>query len=235
MSFFQRAATFAAVAFCSAGLLNLSTPSFALDLDRGQLTNAAPVPANPVSVILNAPLAASVPETSPTQISPALPNAAPAPAADAVPPEAIDTPNYATLSAAVAAQDTSATNEDLQCLAGAVYFESKGEPLAGQLAVANVVINRTKSGRFPRSICSVVTQRGQFSFVRGGHIPAIGSNPAYRTAVAGSHFSYKMARIALDAVWESPTPQALYFHARRVSPRWARVQVASIGNHIFYR
>ena len=75
-------------------------------------------------------------------------------------------------------------NSELECLAGAVYFESKGEPLSGQLAVANVIINRTKSGRFPTSICSVVKQPGQFSFVRGGRIPAVGANAQYRTATA---------------------------------------------------
>ena len=56
-------------------------------------------------------------------------------------------------------------------MAGAIYFEAKGEPLSGQLAVAEVILNRAKSGRFPKAICSVVTQRGQFSFVRGGRIP----------------------------------------------------------------
>lgn len=203
------------------GLLNISTPSFALELDRGQFTsNAIPVPA-----VLNAPGILLVP-VNPSSLPESKPEVtAPASAEDATDEE---TPSYATLSDAVAAQDTGVTSEDLHCLAGAVYFESKGEPLAGQLAVANVIINRTKSGRFPRSICSVVTQRGQFSFVRGGRIPSIAANRAYRTAAA-------VARVAIDAAWENPTPNALFFHARYVAPRWAKVQVASIGNHIFYR
>ena len=101
--------------------------------------------------------------------------------------QAEDEPAYASLAAAVAAQSipTDASAE-LACLAGAIFYESKGEPLAGQLAVAEVIINRTKSGRFPKSICGVVTQRGQFSFVRGGRIPAINpSRSDYRTARGG--------------------------------------------------
>ena len=61
---------------------------------------------------------------------------------------------------------------ELRCLAGAVYFESRGESLPGQLAVAHVVINRANSGRFPKSLCGVVHQKSQFSFVRGGRMPA---------------------------------------------------------------
>jgi spore germination cell wall hydrolase CwlJ-like protein len=136
---------------------------------------------------------------------------------------------YASLAAAVAAQDMPGDmDSELSCLAGAVYFESKGEPLSGQLAVANVIINRTTSGRFPASICSVVKQPGQFSFVRGGRIPAVGSNAQYRTATA-------IAKIALADAWADPAPKALYFHARRVSPNWGKGRVAMIGNHIFFR
>src|SRR3546814_19335126 len=62
---------------------------------------------------------------------------------------------------------------ELRCLAGAVYFESRGESLAGQLAVARVIINRAESGRFPTSYCGVVLQRSQFSFVRAGQMPKI--------------------------------------------------------------
>src|SRR3546814_1697830 len=67
----------------------------------------------------------------------------------------------------------STIDPELRCLAGAVYFESRGESLAGQLAVAHVIINRAESGRFPSSYCGVVHQRSQFSFVRGGKMPSI--------------------------------------------------------------
>jgi spore germination cell wall hydrolase CwlJ-like protein len=139
--------------------------------------------------------------------------------------------DYASLSAAVAAQEDADANpidDDLSCMAGAVYFEAKGEPLSGQLAVAQVILNRTKSGRFPKSACSVVKQRGQFSFVRRGRIPAIAGNRAYRTAVA-------VARVAMAESWDSPAADAMYFHTRRVSPGWHLTKVAAIGNHVFYR
>jgi len=215
MSILQRAASIAVATLFSVGLLNVSTPSFALELDRGQITNPIPVPA-----VLNAPVAILVPADT-SSLADSRPEVS-------APQD--ETPNYATLSDAVAGQATpAAMSDELECLAGTIYYESKGEPLAGQLAVANVVINRTKSGRYPHTICEAVTQRGQFSFVRGGHVPSISSsNAAYRTAVA-------VAQVAINAQWESPAPQAMYFHARRVAPGWSRTQVASIGNHVFYR
>jgi spore germination cell wall hydrolase CwlJ-like protein len=216
MSIFQRAASIAVATLFSVGLLNVSTPSFALEFDRGQITNPIPVPA-----VLNAPDVILVPAD--TSTLPDRRDEVSAPPVD-------ETPNYATLSAAVASHDMPAEmSDELECLAGTIYYESKGEPLAGQLAVANVVINRTKSGRYPHTICEAVTQRGQFSFVRGGHVPTISSsNAAYRTAIA-------VAQVAINAEWQSPAPQAMFFHARRVAPGWSRTQVASIGNHVFYR
>lgn len=116
-----------------------------------------------------------------------------------------------------------------ECLAGAVYFESKGEPLEGQHAVAEVVINRAKSGRFPTSLCSVIYQRGQFSFVRGNAMPSIPrSSTAWRQAVT-------IARIAMENRWKSVVPNALFFHARRVAPGWRHDKIAAVGNHVFYR
>ncbi|WP_176592285.1 cell wall hydrolase [Sphingobium sp. EM0848] len=118
---------------------------------------------------------------------------------------------------------------DMKCLAGAVYFESKGESLEGQLAVARVIINRANSGRFADSLCGVVYQPGQFSFVRGGSMPSIHmSSHSWREAVA-------IAQIAMDDSWNSKAEGALYFHARRVSPGWGKRQLAAIDNHIFYR
>ncbi len=116
-----------------------------------------------------------------------------------------------------------------ECLAGAVYFESRGEPLAGQLAVAEVILNRARSGRFPGSVCGVVFQPSQFSFVRGGGFPPIArSSRAWREAVA-------MARAAQDGMASSGVGSALYFHARRVAPGWRMTRVATVGNHVFYR
>ena len=122
-----------------------------------------------------------------------------------------------------------AMSEDMRCLAGAIFFESKGEPLSGQLAVGRVIVNRAESRRFPSSYCGVVLQRSQFSFVRGGRIPAINQNSrAWKNAVA-------IARIADRGGWESPAKGALFFHARYVSPGWKLKRIAQVDNHVFYR
>ena len=120
---------------------------------------------------------------------------------------------------------------DMMCLAQAVYFEARGEPLAGQLAVARVVINRTASKQYPGDYCSVVTQRAQFSFVRNGRIPAPDlASRAWLRAKA-------IAQIAHQELWESEAGDALFFHATYVRPGWARqkTQLAQIDTHVFYR
>lgn len=118
---------------------------------------------------------------------------------------------------------------ELKCLATAVYFESKSEPLTGQLAVAHVVRARAASGKFPRTLCGVVKQPGQFSFVRGGQLPSVPTNSRdWREAVA-------IARIAQADAHASPVPGALFFHATHVSPGWKRARVGQVQNHIFYR
>ncbi len=140
-----------------------------------------------------------------------------------------DSATYATLAAAVAAQDAIADDAEHNCLAIGVYYESKGEPLEGQLAVAEVIRNRAKSGRFPASVCGVLTQRGQFSFVRTGRLPQPPvSARAWKTALA-------VAQVARDDAWDSRVSDALFFHARRVNPGWRLHKIAALGNHIFYR
>lgn len=120
-------------------------------------------------------------------------------------------------------------DSEMNCLAGAIYFESKGESLAGQLAVGRVVVARTQSGRFPDSYCGVVFQRSQFSFVRGGAMPWINKDSAsWKTAV-------RVAQIAASGSWDSPVEGALFFHARRVSPGWRLTRLAQVDNHVFYR
>jgi len=121
-------------------------------------------------------------------------------------------------------------SRELECLAVGVYFESKSEPLAGQLAVGQVIANRANSGgRFPSSYCGVLFQRGQFSFVRGGHWPTVNrSSRQWENAVA-------IAKIVDQDLKDSAAESALFFHAKRVSPGWRLKRVASIGNHVFYR
>ncbi len=115
------------------------------------------------------------------------------------------------------------------CLAGTVYFESKGESLAGQLAVARVVLARVKSKRFPNSICGVVYQKSQFSFIRRGKMPRINKGHRHwRNAKA-------IAQIALADAWKSPMEGALFFHAKYVNPKWRLTRMGSVGLHIFYR
>jgi N-acetylmuramoyl-L-alanine amidase len=119
---------------------------------------------------------------------------------------------------------------ELECLATGIYFESKGEPLAGQLAVGKVIANRAASGgRFPSTYCGVLFQRSQFSFVHGHSLPTVPrSNKQWHTAVA-------IAKIVAQGLKESAVGNALFFHARYVSPGWHAKRIASIGNHIFYR
>ena len=140
-----------------------------------------------------------------------------------------DTPAATSLAALVDQNSSAETaSEDDKCLATSVYFESKGEPLAGQLAVAQTILNRASSGRFADSVCGVVRQPGQFPFLHGNDMPAVPHSDAWSHAVAIAH-------IARDGLWKQIAPAALYFHARRVSPGWSRVRIASIGNHIFFR
>jgi len=123
-----------------------------------------------------------------------------------------------------------AGSRELECLATGIYFESKSEPLAGQLAVGQVIANRADSGgRFPSTYCGVLFQRGQFSFVHGGSLPHVAhSNRQWQTAVA-------LAKIVDQHLKDSPVGNALFFHARYVSPGWHLKKVASIGNHVFFR
>lgn len=118
---------------------------------------------------------------------------------------------------------------ELECLAAGIYFESKGEPLAGQLAVGEVIVNRANSDRFPSTYCGVLLQRGQFSFVRGRKWPAVKkSSRQWQNAVA-------IAKIVDQDLKDSAVGNALFFHAKHVSPRWRLKRIASVGNHIFYR
>lgn len=124
---------------------------------------------------------------------------------------------------------TDTVSREEECLAVAVFFESKSESLDGQLAVARTVINRARSGRFPSSFCGVVTQPSQFSFVRSGRFPAIARlSRDWREAVAIAH-------IAQNDLWKSSVSNALFFHATHASPGWNLKRIALVGNHVFYR
>jgi spore germination cell wall hydrolase CwlJ-like protein len=120
-------------------------------------------------------------------------------------------------------------DREMECLAAGIYFESKSESLAGQLAVGHVIADRASSGRFPGSYCGVLFQRGQFSFVRGKSYPSVPrSSRQWQNAVA-------IAKIVHDDMHASPVAKSLFFHAKRVSPGWRMKRVGSVGNHVFYR
>jgi spore germination cell wall hydrolase CwlJ-like protein len=172
------------------------------------------------------PIAATVP----APIEPA-PSAMAGPgAAQAVPqPSAQPAPLQSTVESVAPSAEDAARKAEEECLATAVYFEAKGEPRRGQLAVAQVILNRMHSGRFPATACGVVRQRGQFSFVHGGRLPAAPrGSAAWRTALS-------IARKELDGKAERVAANALFFHARGVSAGWHAVRVAQIGNQVFYR
>lgn len=227
MTSFYRAAIVAAFSLGIVGLGAASTPGRAVQAASGTIAGDIVIPQ-----LFNVP--APEPASAPPTVS-AVSTTAPATDDQDDAPTALDSADpdrsdFQSLAAAVAGQVAPGDlSIELRCLAGAVYYESKGEPLAGQLAVAEVIINRARSGRFPRSLCGVVTQAGQFSFVRGGAVPAI--NPAlsdWKTALA-------VAQVALNDSWDSPASDAMFFHARYVRPGWGKPRLASIGNHVFYR
>jgi hypothetical protein len=132
------------------------------------------------------------------------------------------------LVAAHAAIDTADPEQD--CLANAVYFEARGEPIEGQLAVAEVVLNRAASGRYPTDLCQVVKQPWQFSFVQRGRFPpADKASDAWRKAVA-------IARIAQRQLADTLPANVLWYHATYVAPGWGKrlQRQTQIGLHIFY-
>ena len=221
MSRILNVASVAAVGMTAATMLFLAEPGFASDLAAD---------ANLPAIILpgaDAPVADEKADLSAEA-------QAPVESTDQKDEDTVAEPKQALLTADSLAELVSETQRpvdldpELRCLAGAVYFESRGESLVGQLAVAHVVLNRAQSGRFPKSLCGVVHQPSQFSFVRGGRMPAIRNGAQWNNAVA-------IAQIARDGSWKNHAPGALFFHARYVSPGWRKTRIAQIDNHIFYR
>ncbi len=221
MSRILNAASVVAVALTVAPMLFLAEPGFASDLGADANVPAITLPS------ADAPVEAQDADLSTGSIPVVpLPDMTEQPDAPVEP----ETVPAATLAALVdATPRPPAIESELRCLAGAIYFESRGESLAGQLAVAHVIINRAESPRFPSSYCGVVYQRSQFSFLRHGKMPRIReSSPQWTRALA-------VAQIARDGSWKNKAPGALFFHARYVRPAWRKTRVAQIDNHIFYR
>lgn len=125
-------------------------------------------------------------------------------------------------------------DEQWQCLTKALYFEARGETLKGQFAVAEVILNRVDSKRYPNSVCGVVEQGGkgacQFSYHCDGVRDVMRDKSSAETAG-------RIARLMMDGAPRQLTFGATHFHTRAVKPSWSRKfeRTASIGAHLFYR
>jgi len=123
-----------------------------------------------------------------------------------------------------------------RCLAQAIYFESRGEPFEGRMAVAQVVINRVRDSRYPNDICAVIFQneqrrhRCQFSFACDGKSDRPRDTEAWGSAL-------RLARLANAGHLRDLTGRATHYHAIHVAPPWAEklTRTVTIGRHRFYR
>ncbi|HZJ13379.1 MAG TPA: cell wall hydrolase [Methyloceanibacter sp.] len=123
-----------------------------------------------------------------------------------------------------------------RCLAIAIYFEARGEPVRGQVAVGQVILNRVRSPLFPETICGVVyqgqMQKGcQFSFTCDGHTDIPRDNDQWALAQDISR------QITAGELWLPEVGYSTFYHANYVSPRWAGSmnKIDKIGRHIFYK
>jgi spore germination cell wall hydrolase CwlJ-like protein len=134
----------------------------------------------------------------------------------------------------LAAQPAPSGGADWECLRTALYFEARGESIKGQFAVAEVILNRRDSGRYPSSVCGVVNQGGggscQFSYACDGVADRMRDRAAMDRAG-------RIARLMLDGAPRGLTAGAQFFHTTGINPSWARKfdRTASIGAHLFYR
>lgn len=133
-------------------------------------------------------------------------------------------------------QPTPTGNANWACLTEALYFEARGEILKGQFAVAEVIMNRVKSARYPDNICGVINQgtgrkyQCQFTYTCDGNPDTIREKAAYENVG-------KVARAVIDGLAPSLTSGATHYHTTAVRPKWSRVydKTAAIGVHVFYR
>lgn len=133
----------------------------------------------------------------------------------------------ALLSALSIASNAHEDKKQIECIALAVYWESRGEPRAGQMMVANVIHNRAKHDKFPETHCSVVFQPYQFSNIETLAKMPIEEPESWEKAFDIAKLSYYGFIDKTDA---------LFYHAETVTPKWAKSfeQVAKVGSHYFY-
>lgn len=126
----------------------------------------------------------------------------------------------------------------LQCMTQNIYWEAASEPPEGKLAVAQVVINRMESGKFPKDPCQVIYQKNivyektlcQFSWYCE---QGVNTRPVHRKLWDESREAAKM--VLIDGFRLPEIKDALYYHADYVNPQWNKTRVAKIGRHIFYK
>lgn len=128
---------------------------------------------------------------------------------------------------------------DLECLAENVFFEARGEPLVGQYAVAEVTMNRVASPLFPDSVCEVVHER-HWDSERKRYVGAF-SWTELDSVERPDGYEWRRAQAVAGTIYENSREAplangALFYHATRISPNWARskTRVARIGRHLFY-
>ena len=134
------------------------------------------------------------------------------------------------LSMAVTSGQTVKTSvRDISCLATNIYHEARSEPISGQVAVAQVTMNRVKNKtQFANTVCGVVFEHAQFSWTLGKP-KGVTDQKAWNTAV-------QVARVVLTQSHPLPKFNALFYHTTKIKPRWAKHKrvLTVIGNHVFY-
>jgi spore germination cell wall hydrolase CwlJ-like protein len=131
------------------------------------------------------------------------------------------------------------SSRDLHCLARAIYFEARGEPTRGKLAVGRVVLNRVASKSYPHSVCRVVYQndhlrnRCQFSFACDGKPDSIADRAAWDEALVYAEWllTHDASERHESELWTST-----HYHADYVTPNWAKhlTLTGRVGRHLFY-
>ena len=127
---------------------------------------------------------------------------------------------------------------EVLCLTVAIYYEARGEPIEGQAAVAQVILNRVQHPDFPDDACAVVFEPNQFSFVDGRELlPPMISGNATEGNEQARRATERAAEVALEVIGGYHTHiTSTHFHATYVNPFWSDVYTLDfqIGNHIFY-
>ncbi len=116
--------------------------------------------------------------------------------------------------------------KSLNCLASAIWYEAGNQPREGKIAVAEVILTRTRSAQYPDTICSVIRQPHQFSFVKNGWIPGVPNAHQQEMMI--------IAKGVYNGQLRSRVQGAMHFHADYVSPQWGYRFAGQIGDHLFF-